>query len=139
MSSIDTQTPQPVGPYAAAPRNGYGVAAMVLGIVGVVAAFNGFFIFTLPLALSAGVLATVFGVLGRRRVQRAEADNGGQALAGIILGPIAILLVVALLTGLAAFGWDRGSHGWADRDWGNRSWGPWEQFQDDGEPGPETQ
>ncbi len=108
-------TPVPV----AGANNGYGLAAMVLGIVAVVAAFNGFFAITLPLAVAAGVLAIVFGVLGRRRVQRGEADNGGQALAGIILGPIAVLLVVAWVSGFAFLnigpGWQRGADERFDR------------------------
>jgi uncharacterized protein DUF4190 len=112
-SAMSTTSPGPV----ATRNNGYGIAAMVLGIVAVVASFNGFFFITLPLAVAAGVLAIVFGILGRRRVQRGEADNAGQALAGIILGPIAILLVAA---GVAFVGFGPGWQRGAD--------GPWDRF-----------
>jgi hypothetical protein len=79
--------------------NGYGVAAMVLGIVAVVAGAGGLFIFGLPLAIAGGILATVFGFLGRRRVQRGEANNGAQALVGLILGPVAIVLASLWIMG----------------------------------------
>jgi hypothetical protein len=120
-SEMSTDPPQPGVPAVATPRNGYGVAAMVLGIVGVVAAANGFFLVTLPLALSAGVLATVFGFLGRRRVQRGEADNPGQALAGLIMGPIAAVLAIVAVTTFA-LSFDGPDERW-DGPWGGR----WEE------------
>jgi len=112
-------------PLQTAPRNGYGVTAMVLGIVAVVSVFTGWLV---PLALATGVLATVFGVLGRRRAARGEATDGGQALAGLILGPIgiglAVLAITAFLTlGLSRFG-DGDGFGGPDRDGWWRDGGP---------------
>jgi len=38
-----------------------------------------------------GVVAVILGFLGRGRVKRGEADNGGVAIAGIALGFVAII------------------------------------------------
>ncbi|MEU6863109.1 DUF4190 domain-containing protein [Streptomyces sp. NPDC046876] len=78
-------------PYGAQPRNGFGVTALVLGIIAVVGCFTSF------LAVALGIAAVVFGVLGRGKARRGEATNGGMALAGIILGAIGIVLGAALL------------------------------------------
>lgn len=125
MSTIDQSDPAIA---ASTPRNGYGLAAMVLGIVAVVTAVNGFFFFALPMALSTAVLATVFGVLGRRRAQRGEADNGGQALAGLILGPIAIVLIALWISGFALL---------RDRFDGDRwdRWDRWDRVEEPAERG----
>lgn len=77
----------------ARPRNGMGIAALVLGVLallGSIAVFPG---------LLLGVLAVVFGVIGRRRAKRGEATNGGLAIAGAVLGVLALLVsaVVAYL------------------------------------------
>ncbi|MEV5611650.1 DUF4190 domain-containing protein [Streptomyces sp. NPDC052225] len=74
----------------AGPRNGFGVAALVLGIATAV----GFVLW--PLAIVTGVLAVVLGVLGRRRAGRGAATNGGQALAGFICGLGGLLLALLL-------------------------------------------
>lgn len=79
---------QPWGP---APANGLGIAAMVLGIIAVA----GFCMWGLGVVL--GILALVFGILGRGRAQRGEATNGGMALAGIILGSISIVISAVFL------------------------------------------
>lgn len=85
-------------------RNGFGVAALVLGIV----ALPG--VVTIVLGVVLGVLAIIFGVLGRGRVRRGEADNGGAALTGIILGAVAVVLsgiFVAVFVGLFTSGTGR--------------------------------
>ncbi|MCM2578889.1 DUF4190 domain-containing protein [Streptomyces meridianus] len=74
------------------PSNGLGVAALVLGIVGSV------LFFTTLLAAILGVLAVIFGIVGRIRASKGEATNGGQALAGLILGIVAILVSLGFLT-----------------------------------------
>lgn len=73
-------------------RNGLGVAALVLGILGV---FPGAFLCGLGILL--GAVAIVLGVAGRRRVARGEANNGGVALAGMITGGVAVVASAALL------------------------------------------
>ena len=99
--------PPPYGaPYAAPygaplpqPRNGMGVASLVLGIASIL---------VVPFLLVPAVLAVVLGVLGRKRARRGEATNGGVALAGIITGAFGIVffgaivaLVVVLFTSQA--------------------------------------
>ncbi|MEU6991373.1 DUF4190 domain-containing protein [Streptomyces sp. NPDC046465] len=74
-----------------APANGMGVSALVLGII----AAAGFCLW--PLAIVLGILAVIFGAVGRGKARRGEATNGGQALAGIICGAAGIVLGVALL------------------------------------------
>ncbi|MFI7502993.1 DUF4190 domain-containing protein [Streptomyces sp. NPDC049687] len=70
--------------------NGLGVTGMVLGIVSAV-------IFCLwPVAIVVGVLGVVFGAIGRAKANRGEADNPGQALAGIICGAAGIALGAGL-------------------------------------------
>ncbi|MFD0317561.1 DUF4190 domain-containing protein [Streptomyces flavalbus] len=70
--------------------NGMGTAGLVLGIVASV-------LFCLwPLAFILGLLAVVFGAIGRKKAARGEADNGGQALAGIICGVVGMVLAVGL-------------------------------------------
>ncbi|MCZ1000878.1 DUF4190 domain-containing protein [Streptomyces mirabilis] len=74
-----------------APSNGMGTAGLVLGIISAV-------VFCLwPIAIILGILAVIFGVLGRRRARRGEANNPGQALAGIICGAVGIALGIAMI------------------------------------------
>jgi len=75
-----------------APRNGLGVAALVIGILALVGAF------TVAGGIILGTVAVVLGFLGRGRVRRGEANNGGTAMAGIVLG---VLAVVASLVAVA--------------------------------------
>ncbi|MER5277639.1 DUF4190 domain-containing protein [Streptomyces sp. NPDC002809] len=77
------------------PANGMGTAAMVLGIVAICL----FCVYGIP-SLILGILALIFGIIGRKRVARGEADNSGQALAGIILGSIGIAIGVVIIGGL---------------------------------------
>ncbi|MGX1272665.1 DUF4190 domain-containing protein [Streptomyces phaeoluteigriseus] len=72
------------------PSNGMGMAAMILGIVSAV----GFCLW--PVAIITGVLALVFGLIGRAKANRGEAANPGQALAGIICGAAGMVLGVGL-------------------------------------------
>ncbi|MFD7434499.1 DUF4190 domain-containing protein [Streptomyces sp. NPDC059861] len=79
------------------PSNGMGTASLVVGIVGVV-------VFCLwPVAIVLGILAVIFGGLGRAKASRGEATNPGMALAGIICGAAGVVLavVVGLLVILA--------------------------------------
>ncbi|MDG9720968.1 DUF4190 domain-containing protein [Streptomyces sp. DH24] len=70
------------------PSNGLGTAGLVLGIVSAA-------VFCLwPVAIVGGVLAVIFGAVGRAKVSRGEATNAGQALAGIICGAVGIVLGV---------------------------------------------
>lgn len=71
------------------PNNGLGVTGLVLGIISAA-------VFCLwPVAILLGVLAVIFGGIGRGKALRGEATNGGQALAGIICGSVGIALGIA--------------------------------------------
>ncbi|WP_327255177.1 DUF4190 domain-containing protein [Streptomyces sp. NBC_01244] len=82
--------------------NGFGITALVLGILSVVTCYLG---------LLFGVPAIIFGVLGRGKAKRGEADNGGLALAGIITGAVGIVtscVLIALVIFAVIYG-DSGS------------------------------
>jgi hypothetical protein len=66
--------------------NGFAITALVLGIIGILTAGVPTF------ALILGVLALVFGLLGRRNARERGASLGGLAVAGIVLGCIALAL-----------------------------------------------
>ena len=65
-----------------------GAIASVFGGIGAIASVFGGIIF--------GIVAVVIGFAARRRVKRGEANNGGIAIAGIVLGFLAIILGIAL-------------------------------------------
>lgn len=80
----------------AMPSNGMGTAGLVLGIISAV-------IFCLwPLAIILGVLALIFGTIGRSKARRGEATNPGQALAGVICGAAGVVLGLVMLALLIA-------------------------------------
>ncbi|WP_436997957.1 DUF4190 domain-containing protein [Streptomyces sp. enrichment culture] len=72
-------------------RNGFGIAALVLGIAAVLlfwTAFGGIVL---------GLLAVIFGVLGFRRGRRGVATNGTMAIIGAVLGALALVVSSVLL------------------------------------------
>ncbi|WP_308297170.1 MULTISPECIES: DUF4190 domain-containing protein [unclassified Streptomyces] len=80
----------------AMPSNGLGTAGLVLGIISAV-------IFCLwPVAIILGVLALIFGTIGRGKARRGEATNAGQALAGVICGAAGVVLGLVMLAFLIA-------------------------------------
>jgi Na+/H+ antiporter NhaD/arsenite permease-like protein len=80
----------PAGGYpATGRRNGIGVAALVIGVVALVLVL--LLLFS-PLGVLLGLIAVVLGILGLVRANRGEADNRGQAVAGLVTGAIALLL-----------------------------------------------
>ncbi len=96
--------PPPPQPYAGypppppnPPKNGLGLAALVVAIVGLVLCWS------VVGGVIAGVVAVILGFLGRGRVKRGEADNGGIAIAGIVLGFLSIvvgLVFIAIWVGV---------------------------------------
>ncbi|MFE5791240.1 DUF4190 domain-containing protein [Streptomyces sp. NPDC056503] len=86
----------PVHPAAYGPMpgqyNGMGTAGMVLGIIGTCL----FWFYGVP-SIVLGVLALIFGILGRKRARRGEAGNGGVATAGIVLGIVSTVLGAAVV------------------------------------------
>lgn len=87
-------------PYAGTgPSNGMGLTAMILGIAAIPT------LLLCGVGFIAGILAVIFGFIGGSKVRKGEADNGGQALTGIICGAVAIILGIAgllLYVGMAA-------------------------------------
>ena len=69
---------------AAGTSNGFAVASLVLGIIGLPASC-----LVIP-----PVLAVIFGIIGYNQITRANADGGGRgmAIAGIVLGGIGCLI-----------------------------------------------
>ena len=93
-----TYTGAPPQGYAApAGRNGLGTAALVLGILALITSW------TVIGGILLGVLAVVFGAVGRGRVSRGEATNRGAAIAGLVLGLLGIVVAVFLLVVGATF------------------------------------
>jgi len=76
-------------PATATPRNGLGIAALVVGILAVVSSLS------VAGGILLGVVAVILGFAGRGRVKKGEANNGGVALAGIILGLLGIVAGLA--------------------------------------------
>ena len=70
----------------AAPRNGFGIAALVLGILALVGCWSAI------AGIVLGVLALIFGILGVRRANRGVATNKGVSIAGIVTGAIGLVL-----------------------------------------------
>ena len=86
-------------PVSGVATNGQAVAALVLGIVGVV------LFWTIWLGVILGTLAVVFGTLGRSKGKQG-ASNQGLATAGIVLGIVAIVASVLFVILLIAFAAD---------------------------------
>lgn len=80
---------QPYGGYPppgpAAPKNGLGTASLVLAIIGLVLCFS------IAGGIVLGLCAIIIGFIARGRVKRGEATNGGVAMAGILLGIVAVI------------------------------------------------
>ena len=81
-------------PYAAAPptrpANGFGTAALVLGIIGLLLS-------VIVIGGLIGLVAIVFGVLGWRRVRRGVATNRGAAITGLGCGLVAVVASVLVV------------------------------------------
>lgn len=68
------------------PKNGLGVAALVIAIIGLVLSE------TVVFGVILGIVAVIVGFVAHGRVKRGEANNGGVAIAGIVLGFLAAVL-----------------------------------------------
>jgi hypothetical protein len=85
-----SEYPEPYGNQPpAGPRNGLGTAALVLAIAGLATAL------TVAGGVACGMAAVVLGFLGYGRVKHREADNGAVAIAGIVLGALAVIAGIA--------------------------------------------
>ncbi|MBS9534269.1 DUF4190 domain-containing protein [Mycobacterium sp. M1] len=68
-----------------APRNGLGIAALGVAVAGLLTAL------TIIGGIALGVVAILLGFAGLARVRRGEANNGGVAIAGMVLGLLAVV------------------------------------------------
>ena len=75
------------------PSNGMGTTGLVLGIIGLVCSLT-FFLWFFGVIL--GILAIVFGAVGRGKANRGEATNKGSATAGLICGIVATVILPLL-------------------------------------------
>jgi membrane-bound ClpP family serine protease len=89
-----------VAPPSARPRNGLGVAALVLGVASLVAAVS-FVLF--PLALLGGIVALVLGVIALSRGRTKGATNTGQAVAGVICAVLALVIAGVITARIGTF------------------------------------
>jgi len=71
-----------------APKNGLGIAALVVAIVALISVVGGVVL---------GIVAVILGFLGWQRAKRAEATNGGIAIAGIVLGILSIIEAIVVI------------------------------------------
>lgn len=85
--------PPPAPP---APKNGLGVASLVVAIIALFSVVGGVVL---------GVVAIILGFLGRGRVKRGEANNGGIAIAGIVLGALSIVVSIVVIA-IAVWGFN---------------------------------
>ncbi|MGJ5753016.1 uncharacterized protein DUF4190 [Streptomyces puniciscabiei] len=76
------------------PSNGMGTTGLVLGIIGVVCSLT---IAMEILGMILGILAIIFGAIGRGKANRGEATNKGAATAGLVCGIIATVLLPVLV------------------------------------------
>lgn len=72
-------------------RNGLGVTALVLGLLGML---FGLIPILGVIAFPLGVFAIIFGFVGMRRASKGQADNKGMAIAGLITGVLAVILAI---------------------------------------------
>jgi hypothetical protein len=97
------QPPMPV-----MPKNGLGIAALVLAVIALVSVATVF----APIIL--GVVAVVIGFFGHGRVKRGAANNGGVAIAGIVLGALAVIVGLAFIAVWTAVWKDVGGRDYID-------------------------
>jgi hypothetical protein len=97
-----TRTPPPpvTATPAVRPRNGLGVAALVIGVASLVAAIS----FTLfPLALITGLVGTIIGIIGLTRTSAGRATNSGQAVAGTVCSGLALIIAIVFAVGVGTW------------------------------------
>ncbi|WP_432488224.1 DUF4190 domain-containing protein [Kineococcus sp. SYSU DK018] len=85
-------------PYGAKPRNGAGLASLILGIVGLLLCW------LFGIGLLPGLIGLVLGVVGLRRAKRGEATNKGVAVAGIVTSVLAVIAGAVFLALTIALG-----------------------------------
>jgi hypothetical protein len=72
-----------------APKNGLGIAALILGVLAIL---SGWFL----IGGLFGIVAIILGIIGSRRAKRGEATNRGMAITGIVLGVLGVLSAIVV-------------------------------------------
>ena len=95
MDLTQPAQPPPLPPPTASvrPRNGLGVAALVIGVASLVAGIS-FVLF--PLALIGGLVGLILGIIALARGKDRGATNPGQAIAGVVCCALALAISVDL-------------------------------------------
>jgi hypothetical protein len=91
MEAARPVPPTPAGTTTARPKNGFGVASLVLGVASLVAAIS-FLLF--PLALIGGIVGAILGGVALARFGAGLATNRGQAVAGLVCSLLALALAI---------------------------------------------
>ncbi|MGE5291179.1 MAG: DUF4190 domain-containing protein [Micromonosporaceae bacterium] len=86
-------TPLPPAAAPARPRNGLGVAALVIGVASLIAGIS-FVLF--PLALVGGLVGLILGIVALTRGKTRGATNSGQAIAGVVCCALALVIAIDL-------------------------------------------
>ncbi|NAZ85826.1 DUF4190 domain-containing protein [Kineococcus indalonis] len=92
-------------PYGARPRNGAGLASLILGVIGLLLCW------LLGIGIVPGLIGLVLGIVGMRRARRGEATNRGVAIAGVVTSAIAVVASAVFLALTIAVGsafWNNG-------------------------------
>lgn len=92
-------TGQPAG-------SGLAVTALIIGILSLLV---GFIPFIGLIGVVGGIIALILGLVGRGKAKRGQAAGGGMALAGAIIGVIAMLVAIGTTVALVSFGRNVGS------------------------------
>ena len=102
--------PAPYGDYypSVPAKNGMGVAALVVAIIALISSVS------VVGGIVLGIVAVILGFIGRSRVKSGEANNGGVATAGIILGVISIIAGLAFIAIWVGLFKDVGAGGYID-------------------------
>jgi hypothetical protein len=83
------------------PSNGFGITALILGIIGVL---TGMIPLLFWLAAVLGIIALVMGIIGTRRAKQGYASNPRMSIVGAVLGGVTLVLsVIGYLVVVDAF------------------------------------
>lgn len=93
---MDVSQPGQTGPLlppgtSPRPRNGLGVAALVIGVASLVAVIS-FVLF--PLALAGGLVGLILGLIALTSGKNRGATNTGQAVAGVVCSALALAIAI---------------------------------------------
>ncbi|WP_432505497.1 DUF4190 domain-containing protein [Kineococcus arenarius] len=92
-------------PYGGQPRNGAGLASLILGIVGLLLCWF------LGIGIIPGIIGLILGIVGMKRAKRGLATNRGVAIAGVVTSVLAVIasaIVLAITIAVGTAFWNNG-------------------------------